>query len=964
MYKWHIVISILIILCLHANTYTQPKDPILRIETGMHTVSGERISTDADGKYLLSCSDDKTARLWDAETGTLLNIFRVPIGRTIEGEIYACALSPDGTIAALGGRTGYEWENRYCIYLLKTKTGEIFRRIKGLPKAIYDLEFSPGGQWLAAGLGGGNGVRIYDTRDWNEYKKLTGFNGNINNIAFNRAGMGLAIVSNDRKIKLYDGGFNPTAEISNLAGKNPFSLAFNPAGNLLAVGYKDVSRIEVRNAADLSLLYEPSVKEAENQKGGLDILCFSADGEGLYGGGAFSKRDAANNWKNVIRYWSNSGKGSYTDILLMEKTVLDIKALYNGSMSVIGFYPDLAVINASRGISWYHSAPNNDYTLKDQTQFRISESGSAIGFKPINQPVYSFDVKTRKLVQEESSYPSPINAGKGTSITDLSVSKPLINGKRTDFLKEYEICHSADISSNGTQVILGTDENLYLADKNAKKIWSAPLPANASTVNISGNDKIVAVALGDGTIRWYSMADGKEMLAFYMNTDKKRWVLFTPSGYYDASPGAEDFLGWHINKGPDRSPSFYPVSRFKEQFYRPDIIDAIFDTYNTAQAITLANSHSSKDIVAKTEIKDIKEKLPPIITITNPANGSTVTTSTVTIKYSLKTPGNAPVKNIKVLVNGRPVPIKPRRRGVQVSLADSNTISVSIPRDTSCTITLLAENEYGVSPEANLYLKYKAPQTDALIIKPKLYVLAIGISDYENADLKLKYAEADANSMVLALQQQKGGLYGDVIVKKLIDKNATRENIQDGLQWIQDQTTQRDIAMIFYAGHGIDDNNGIFYIVPVGGEPTRLRSTCLNYQDLKQTVKSISGKVVVFIDACHSGNVMGGRRGILDINALVNELASTENGAVTFTSSTRKEYSLEKSEWEHGAFTKALLEGFGGKAAIPGKNKITVNSLDVYVSERVKELTNGKQHSTSIRPPNVPDFSIGIYPVE
>jgi len=957
MYKLHIVISILTILFLYTNIYAQPAEPIIRIETGMHTAPGKRISTDADGKYLLSCSDDKTARLWDAETGTLLNTFRIPIGRSTEGEIFACALSPDGTIAALGGSTGFEWENRYCIYLLRTKTGEIFRRIKGLPKAIYDLEFSPGGQWLAAGLGGGNGVRIYDTRNWNEYRKLAGFNTSINKIAFNSAGKGLAVVSNDQKIRLYNAGFNLAAEISNLAGKNPFSIAFNPAGTLLAVGYKDVSTIEVRNAADLALLYQPSVKEAENVKGGLNILCFSPDGERLYGGGNFSKPDASNSLKNVIRYWSDSGRGGYRDIPLMKNTVLDIKPLFNGSICVLGFYPDLGVISASGGIIWYHSAANNESPLKDRTQFRISESGSAIGFRPINQPPYTFDVKARKLAQEASAYSAPINALNGTSITDWDQSfNPHINGKLTDFVKGYEICHSTDINSDGMLVILGTDENLYLADKNAKKIWSTPLPADAWAVNISGNDKTVAVALGDGTIRWYSMADGKELLTFYLNTDRKRWVLFSPSGYYDASPGAEDFLGWHINKGPDRSASFYPVSRFKQQFYRPDIIDAIFDTYNTTQAIESANRNTDKKNVASAPIK---EKLPPIITITNPANGSTVNTSTVIIKYSLKTPGDAPVRNIKVLVNGRPVSIKPAKRGVNVTRADSNAISVNIPRDT-CTITLLAENENGVSPEANLYLKYKAPQPEILIVKPKLYMLAIGISNYEDADLKLKYAEADATAMVSALQNQKGGLYEDVIVKKLVDQDATRENMEDGLQWIQEQTTQKDVAMIFYAGHGTSDNNGIFYIVPVKGNSKKLRSTCLNFQELKQTVKNIAGKVVVFIDACHSGDVMGGRRGLLDINALVNELSNTQNGAVTFTSSTGKEYSLEKSEWQHGAFTKALLEAFSGKAAIPGKNKITINSLDVYVSERVKELTDGKQHSTSIRPPNVPDFPIGV----
>ncbi len=106
----------------------------------------------------------------------------------------------------------------------------------------------------------------------------------------------------------------------------------------------------------------------------------------------------------------------------------------------------------------------------------------------------------------------------------------------------------------------------------------------------------------------------------------------------------------------------------------------------------------------------------------------------------------------------------------------------------------------------------------------------------------------------------------------------------------------------------------------------------MNFEELKQTVSSIAGKVVVFIDACHSGNVTGGRRGVGgDINSLVNELSNTENGAITFTSSTGKEFSLEDPSWGNGAFTKALIEGLTGKAVITGKEKITIKSLDAYI---------------------------------
>jgi len=929
--------------------YSQPTEPILRIETGMHSSGTIKISTDAAGKYLLTGSYDKTARLWDASTGTLSKIFRIPIGGTDEGEIHACALSPDGKIAALAGLTGYEWDKSGCIYLLNTQTGSIIHRIKGLRMIIYDLEFSPDGKWMAAGHS--KGVSIFDTQGWGEYKKLDYVDWAYT-INFNREG-GLATGCWDGKIRIYNNRFELLTEKDELPGKLIGSVVFNPIGNLLAIGYMNSPIIEVRDATNLSLLYKPSITEAENESGGFSQLSFSTDGNKLYGGGLFSKLNNEGNWKYAFRCWNDAGRGSYSDLLL--NGITDIKPLPDGSMTILGSNGDIAKISSSNEVRWSLSAKNISYAVIDDSHFRINTSGSEIGFTPYQHQAYSFDVLQKKLVEEQSLFPSSVAVNAGTLVTDWkNTTTPKINGKRVEFLKKNELCSSTDISSNGKQIILGANWNLYLSNVNAEKMWETATQGQPWTVNISGNDKVVAAPLNDGTIRWYSMADGKELLALHLHADK-RWVLFTPSGYYDASPGAEELLGWHLNNGPDNTPSFYPVSRFKEKYYRPDIIDAIFETYNEEEAITLANSRSTKKII--TSATSIREKLPPTVIINSPSNGSNISSNTVSISYTINSPEDAPAKNLRVLIDGRPVATE---RGLKPIAGQK--ITVTVPSQ-DCIITLLAENDNGTSPETNLYLKWTPPVAtkEEFIYKPKLYVLVIGVSDYNNPELKLGFAAKDAGDFASAIYKQKGSLYSDVIVKKLTNKEATKDAIIDGLEWIQKQTGQKDMAMIFYAGHGINDNNGVFYMLPVAADLERTRATCLNFEELKQTVSSIAGKVVVFIDACHSGNVMGStKRGGTDINAVVNELSSTENGAITFTSSTGKEFSLEDQAWGNGAFTKAVIEGLNGKAAINGKNKITIKSLDAYISERVKELTKGKQHPTSVSPPNVPDFPIAV----
>ena len=114
------------------------------------------------------------------------------------------------------------------------------------------------------------------------------------------------------------------------------------------------------------------------------------------------------------------------------------------------------------------------------------------------------------------------------------------------------------------------------------------------------------------------------------------------------------------------------------------------------------------------------------------------------------------------------------------------------------------------------------------------------------------------------------------------------------------------------------------------------------------------------IDWNGRGLTAGARRGVADINAVVNELANAENGAVVFASSTGKQYSLEDQAWGNGAFTKALVEGLGGQADYTGKGTISINMLDLYLSERVKQLTGGKQTPTTTKPNTVPDFPIAL----
>jgi len=474
-----------------------------------------------------------------------------------------------------------------------------------------------------------------------------------------------------------------------------------------------------------------------------------------------------------------------------------------------------------------------------------------------------------------------------------------------------------------------------------------------ANVNLSADGRLAISALADGTIRWYRLSDGRELLAVFPDPDGKRWVLWTPSGYYDASPGGEDLIGWHLNNGKDASADFFPASRFRATYYRPDVVSRALQTLDERGALDLANAETGR----RSREDSIAKLVPPIVTVLSPADHSVVSSREIAIRYEIRTPSGEPVTLVRLLVDGRPA-AAPRKLLNEDAPSAGREVRVSIP-ERDCELSIIAENRYAASQPATVHILWRGARQS--VTQSTLYLLAIGISNYPEK-FKLEWASKDAQDFASAMQRQKGVLYRDVQVKLLRDQDATREAILDGLEWVEKSTTQNDIGMLFLSGHGWNDTGGSYYFIPVNFDAARLRGTAVPSAEVQKTVQSMAGKVVVFLDTCYSGNVLGGRSAELrgDINGVANELVSAENGAVVFTASSGRQVALERPEWGNGAFTKALMEGLGGKADMLGKGQITINGLDYYISERVKELTENRQTPTTAKPQTIADFPIAI----
>ena len=913
----------------------------------MHTAPIRGIDSDASDRFVLTCSDDKTAKLWDAASGALLKTLRVPAQEGNEGKLYACALSPDGTIAAAGGWTeGAEKGRGYNIYLFDTTSGAIVQRLAGMPEVIFDLEFRADGI-LAAALGGPNGIRIFNKTgsQYSLYRQDNDYGERSEKLTFDRRGR-LASACFDGYVRLYDRDFALIKKKKTKGGKEPYSVAFSPTGDKLAVGYEDSGSVEVLDGNNLRLLYLPNNKGATAGKQHIIKLAFGPGGD-LYGGGYYRKQVEGDGWWHFIRRWRDYGRGKYDEFKAANNTINDIKVLSDGSILMAGYQPDWGRYSASGSRVIYLRGETADFTNFQFNYLTVDRRGERISFKPAGAESYTFDIANRKLTLSDERYKKYRDAVGSIRVTDWKDSyHPKINGRKSAFLEKYETCRSVDIAADET-ILTGAEWHVYALDAQGKHKWRTAAPGATWAVNIAPDGDVAVAAHSNGVIRWYRMQNGALLLSLYVHPDGKRWVIWTPAGYYDASVGADGLVGWHINNGAERAADFFPLSRFAKRFCRPDVIAATIEHYDPRLALAAADKASNR----QSTTVDIKKVLPPTVAIVSPVHGASISSLQVTLNYRVGRPSGEEVTGLKVLIDGRTSAI------IKRPASGHATVTITVPpRD--CTLAIIAENRFAASTPATVRLRWQGAH-DEFVIKPKLYVLAIGVSDYQDKSLKLNYAAKDAEDFARVLQTQKE-LYREVTEKVLTDKAAGRGEILDGLDWILRAATSNDVAMVFLSGHGENDDYGDYYYLPRDFETDKLRRTAIPYYEIKKTVTNIAGKALLFIDTCHSGNVLGKRRSVADIDRIVNELISAENGVVVFASSTGRQYSLEDSRWNNGAFTKALVEGLSGQAAYQGGSRITVNMLKVYVAERVKDLTGGIQAATTAIPETVPDFPIAL----
>lgn len=320
--------------------------------------------------------------------------------------------------------------------------------------------------------------------------------------------------------------------------------------------------------------------------------------------------------------------------------------------------------------------------------------------------------------------------------------------------------------------------------------------------------------------------------------------------------------------------------------------------------------------------------------------------------------------NFQLLPDSPPAEVVIRNNGKQVdkyTLSQDGVKEVEVEvvlRPGLNVLTLSGANGGAASETLTYNVTYNVP-TDT---RPNLIFLGIGISTYEeNIKPRLQWAHRDAEEVARLLCRQRdttspSSYFKDVKAMVISNDDATRANILKGLRWMNSQVTSKDdVRVLLISGHGVIDNNEYFFFTKdqVSGEDPELNS--LPWNTFWRSLHAARSRALFLVDTCRAGAAVP--KGVL-----VNEQWADEEGVVFLGSSPSNKESVEDTVFQHGVFTKFVLDALSGNAddAERKDRKIDFDELKYWVRRRVNEATGVLP--VEYAPPGLPFFHLSTYP--
>ncbi len=438
-------------------------------------------------------------------------------------------------------------------------------------------------------------------------------------------------------------------------------------------------------------------------------------------------------------------------------------------------------------------------------------------------------------------------------------------------------------------------------------------------------------------------------LAQLFVSDQDEWAYWTPEGYYDASANGHTLFGWQVNRGLLAAPDFFRADQFRKNLERPDVMERLLSAGNLNAALLQARvpPPQQPDLLVAEQIE-----ATPRISIMTPRMGDSVDPTAATVRALIELPKQGELVQAKAFANGV---VAAERRLVEEREVEGRKQLLyewraGLPAEPRVMIQIVAGTKANTVALGSVFVE--RPKAQRAVRPPRLYLLAIGVDKYRDPAIQpLRYAVADARSVIDLFRAKAPALYDLAAATLQTNDQVTRQRWQTTFaemsQQLKDDAQPDDLFLIFMAGHGlVDPEEQQYYFASYDLSADDVQrgvfTGSISWRDF-ELLADVPCRKLAFLDTCHSGAIQPLRT--RDLKAAIRALQ--EDVVLTVAASAGNERSEEKPAWQHGAFTKTLLEGLEGDADVSGDGAVALDELIAYVKRRVPKLTEGRQNPTA-----------------
>ncbi|QDT71733.1 caspase family protein [Lacipirellula limnantheis] len=839
----------------------------LRVLKG-HRDTVTSIAFGPDGKFVITGSNDKTAAVWDVATGRRI--------RTLEGHTHnvnSVAFSPDGKLALTGSsdHTAAVWD---------VEAGRRLRALKGHTSSVNSVAFSPDGK---LGLTGSwdETVGVWDVVTGRRLRILEGHTEEISSVAFSPDGSIVFTGSWDNTVGVWD--IVTSRRLRTLEGhtSNVALVGFSRDGKLVLTGSEDqtVTLWDVATGRRLRIL--------EGLTESISSVAFSHEGQLAFIG----------SWDNSAAVWD----------LISGRKLRTFEPPEGHVVNSAAFSPDGRLVLTSsidgKSIVWDAATCRRLHTLDGHTNWvwavAVSPDGKVALTGSEDNTAAVWDIATGQLLHTLRGHAEGVTSvafspdgklaltgskDKTAAVWDIST------GRRMYTLEGHtEWVDPVAISPDGEMV-------LTISEDDTATVWDVATGRqlrnldgfihNARGVTFSPSGKLAVMPSAEG-LAAYDIATGALL---YRQTFTNAGILTTtPEGLFDGPSEASEAICYRVGGGLN----VVPVDRFYQDFSYAGLYDAVH-----------RGERPKPDV-------ELGAAAPPTLQILERPDEDEVADQRVTIGVVVTDQGGG-VSGPWLRHNGARIATSGAKRVDGNRLTQSFDVSLVAGINRLSIEAASGDGSWEAEP-ALIELRYTKS-----LDKPDLYLIAVGAAVYAEPSLRLQLPDDDASAMASLFESRGRTLYESVEVTSLLNDQATKQAILNGIDAVAKQAKPQDTLAVYLAGHGFAVGQRYYFL------PCNMKLESQEFEDdvrrqglpSDRLADAIGAtpclKRMLIYDTCNSGAAIR-RSGKRDRNPLAFAGAvrrlSRGQGVFTITAAAADEEAAEIASLGHGALTYALLAG-------------------------------------------------------